>query len=419
MDQVDKNQKYSDSSSCGGGGGDDGGSGGIVMGGFARSSKRPKQKKVPQRGLGVAQLEKIRIEEQQKKAPAAILSSPPPPPPPSVSATNSSILSLPIPDYHHSNPSSSSIPFSSLSQTDLSLPNLIIRPTQNIGVKNSSTPPLPKLWNSYDYNLEKETCGVDPGLAFRSNLNLPYESDNPIWPPPGFMTRTQQYQHPSHSMANVSSGTSSSSSVINFQMEPPSNQSYYGNYTPMWPEEEKMVGMKRPYPFSLDNPPGPSFNYKFPTPVAPIRSDESASCGNGGTFNFDAGDTIYREGPSCSTSNSKLNNPKQSFKENEVVYGDFLKLAPPTTASTCPSSKFKHPSACLASYNHKFPDFESLPYQGSIQDPIVQAGLSQLNQQQPFYSFFPPTKVQIDRATTTMNNCNGEVGESVDLNLKL
>lgn len=73
--------------------------------------------------------------------------------------------------------------------------------------------------------------------------------------------------------------------------------------------------------------------------------------------------TVFREGPSCSTSNSKLNNPKQSFKENEVVYGDFLKLAPPTTTSTCPSSKFKHPSACLASYNHKFPDFESLPYQ--------------------------------------------------------
>lgn len=205
MDQVDKNQKYSNSSS--GGGGDDGGSGsgsgGIVMGGFARSSKRPKQKKVPQRGLGVAQLEKIRLEEQQKKASAAILSPPPPPPPPSVSATNSSILSLPIPDYHHSNPSSSSIPFSSLSQTDLSLPNLIIRPTQNIGVINSSTPPLPKLWNSYDYNLEKETSGVDPGLAFRSNLNLPYESDNPFWPPPGFMPRTQQYQHPSHSMVNL------------------------------------------------------------------------------------------------------------------------------------------------------------------------------------------------------------------------
>ncbi len=56
---------------------------------------------------------------------------------------------------------------------------------------------------------------------------------------------------------------------------------------------------------------------------------------------------------------------------------------------------------------------------GSMEDPIIQAGLSQLNQQQPFYSFFPPAKVQIDQATTTMNNCNNEVGESVDLNLKL
>lgn len=52
--------------------------------------------------------------------------------------------------------------------------------------------------------------------------------------------------------------------------------------------------MKRPYPFSLDNPPAPSFNYKFPTLVGPIRSDESASCGNGGTFNFEASDTILR-----------------------------------------------------------------------------------------------------------------------------
>ncbi|GMY31969.1 SPEAR2 [Fagus crenata] len=401
MDQVDQTQKCSNSSS---GGGD---------GGVARSSKKPKQKKVPQRGLGVAQLEKIRLEEQQKKATSSILS--PPPPPSSVSSpTKSSILSLPI----HSNPSSSSIPI-----PDLSSPNFIIRPPQPvqniIDVRNSSTLPLlPKLWNSYDYNnLEKETSGVDPGFAFRSNLNLPYESDNPIWPIPGFMPRTQQYQHPSHSMMNVSSGTSSSSSVINFQMEPPSNQSYYGNYTPMWPEEERMVGMKRPYPFSLDNPPAPSFNYKFPTLVGPIRSDESASCGNGGTFNFEASDTILREGPSCSTSNSKLNDSKK--RENEVLYGDFLTLAPPTTISTCPSSKFKHPSALLASHNHKFPDFESLPYQGSMEDPIIQAGLSQLNQQQPFYSFFPPAKVQIDQATTTMNNCNNEVGESVDLNLKL
>ncbi|RWW21115.1 hypothetical protein GW17_00014751 [Ensete ventricosum] len=61
--------------------------------GGVRTGKKNKQKKIPQRGLGVAQLEKLRLEEQQKKAAAAAASSssdpstqgfglPPPPPPP-------------------------------------------------------------------------------------------------------------------------------------------------------------------------------------------------------------------------------------------------------------------------------------------------------------------------------------------------
>ena len=84
--------------------------------------------------------------------------------------------------------------------------------------------------------------------------------------------------------------------------------------------------------------------------------------------------TKFREGPSCSTSNSKLNDSKK--RENEVLYGDFLTLAPPTTISTCPSSKFKHPSALLASHNHKFPDFESLPYQVRLHIPFHQFHVS-------------------------------------------
>lgn len=55
-----------------------------------------------------------------------------------------------------------------------------------------------------------------------------------------------------------------------------------------------MVGVKRPYPFSLDNPSGPSFDSKFPTFAAPIRSDESASHGNGGTLVFNQGNPIFR-----------------------------------------------------------------------------------------------------------------------------
>ncbi|XP_040987375.1 uncharacterized protein LOC121235167 isoform X1 [Juglans microcarpa x Juglans regia] len=421
MDKADQTQRYNNSGSGGG------------IGGVARSSKNPKQKKAPQRGLGVAQLEKIRLEEQQKKDVAAILS-----PPASVSQRKSSFLSLPIPTYHHSNPSSCSIPFPSPSLPDLSSRDLLIRPpqpAQNNDEKNSSTvnsggfeagwlgisvPGLgcvPKLWNSYEYNLEKENSGMDPRLAFRSNLNLPYESDNHIWPPPSLMPRTQQYQQ--QPMVNVSSGTSSSS-VLNFRMEPPSNQSYHCNYSPMWPPEEvKMVGTKRLYPFSLDNSSGPSSHYKLPSLVVPVRSDESASCENVGMFNFEGSNSILRERPSWSTSisNSKLNSNK-SIKENEVIKGEFLSLSPRIT-STCPSSNFMQHSACLASQDPGFRD-ESLPYQGIVEDPIIKpAGSSLLNQQPPFYYFLPPAKEQIGKATTTMNNCNGGVGERIDLNLKL
>ncbi|RWW69613.1 hypothetical protein BHE74_00022805 [Ensete ventricosum] len=46
-----------------------------------RTVKKPKQKKIPQRGLGVAQLEKLRLEEQQKNATASSSSDPSQQPP--------------------------------------------------------------------------------------------------------------------------------------------------------------------------------------------------------------------------------------------------------------------------------------------------------------------------------------------------
>ncbi|KAK9269039.1 hypothetical protein L1049_000807 [Liquidambar formosana] len=431
MAEEEQNQRCSNSSSggCGSGGG--------------RSSKKLKQKKIPQRGLGVAQLEKIRLQEQQKKDAAvaanAILSSPP-----TISPNSSSFLSVPLPNYHH-NQSSSFVPLAppSPTATHLSPPNSLLRPSASVpsvDVLHSNTVPLansttcggfetgwpsipvlghgngPKLWN-WDYNIEGESKKLDPRSVFRANL--PYET-NPIWPLPNLMQRAQQYQQSSSSLVNFSSATSSSS-VLKFQMEPPSNQSYYGNYTPLWPEEEKMVGMKRPYPFSLDNPPGPSFNCKFPSFATPItRSDESTSCGNGGTYNFDPGNPIFREAPSCSAPMSEPN--LKDLKENGFYNGDFLTLAPPTTISPHLSSKFKHPLAYSASHNHKFSEFESLPYQGSAEDPILLPVPSGLIQPQPFYSFFlPAARAQTGQATTTstINNGNGEVGESVDLNLKL
>ncbi|XP_057473616.1 uncharacterized protein LOC130762015 isoform X2 [Actinidia eriantha] len=432
MAQEEHNQRGSNSNNSGGRGG----------GGGNRSSKKLKQKKVPQRGLGVAQLEKIRLEEQQKKddailSPNSLLSP----------SNSSSCLAVQCVSNFRHNPSPSSIPVPPPPPINLSPPNPIFRPSSsipNIDFLHPNSVPLlipsndgggeiaisglgqanwHKFWNG-DYNLEGESHRLDhPGFEFQSNMNnAPYES-NPIWPPPNLIQKAQlfQQQPSSSSMVNVSSGTSSSSMINYHQMEPPSNQSFYGNNnTHRWPEEEKMVGLKRPYPFSLDNPPGHSFPCKFPPTYVPVvsRSDESASCGNGGTLSLEPINPIFREGPSSSTVMSELN-PKKVAKQNGDLNGDFLTLGPPTSTLPQPSSKYKHPSAYPAPPSRELSEFESLPHQGSAEDPmILQPGPSGSTPKQPFYSFFNLEKAQIGNATSTLSGSNGG-GEQLDLNLKL
>ncbi|KAK8622678.1 hypothetical protein V6N13_117584 [Hibiscus sabdariffa] len=302
------------------------------------TSKKQRPKKVPQRGLGVAQLEKIRLEEQHKKDSAYLVA------------------------------------------VDVSVP------TSNVPLTSVDGH---KFWGSCDFNIGKECCfGLDPGLVFRTNLSLPYETE-PLWSLPSLMQRGGQ---PSCSMVNLSSRTSSSKSVMNFQMELPSNQSYYKNFKPLCPEEDKVIGMKRPYPFSLDNAPSPSFLTKcYPPIVHSIYGQVGATSSNKApTFGFEPDTSNLREGPSCSTTNG--------------VFGrDFLKLAPPTTTSMCSTSKSKHPLSNSIPY--EYPGLDSLAYH-----------------QRPYYSFFPPPAMaQIEGASAvTMANCkSGEVAGHVDLNLKL
>ncbi|CAK9151677.1 unnamed protein product [Ilex paraguariensis] len=436
MAQEEHSQKCSNSSSGGGSGG----------GGGGRSSKKLKQKKVPQRGLGVAQLEKIRLEEQQKRdaalqaasvlSPNSIIS-------PSDSA---SCVAVQCPNFRP-NLSPSSIPLPPPppppATTDLSSPKSTFRPSssiQNVDHFHSNSVSLskplnvgrgevgwspilgpehgncPKLWNG-EYNLEGESRRVNHhGFFFGSNVNFPCESNSSSWPLPSMMQRSQQFhQQSSLSMVNVSSWTSSSS-AMNFQMEPPSNQSYCSNnYTPLWLEEEKMVGMKRPYPFSLDNPPGLSFPGKFPpTYFAPVsKSDDSASCGNGDTLNIEPGNPLFRDGPPSSGGISEPNS-KKVIKDN----GDFLTLAPPANSLPHLSSKNNDPSPYLGTHFRELSNVESLPNQGSPEDPIHRGG-SCGSSHQSFFSFFPSATVRIGEAATTISNCNGEEGERVDLNLKL
>ncbi|OIT38244.1 PREDICTED: uncharacterized protein LOC109239680 [Nicotiana attenuata] len=412
--------RYSNISGGGGGGGSSGSGGGVS----SRASKKLKQKKVPQRGLGVAQLERM-LEEQHKKD--LILT------PNSVHSTNtmSKNLAVECPTFRPTiNPSS--IPLPPPSKMDLRpSKSFVFRPNQSGPVIDGFRPktlqsskPLnrsgcelnwssvlssgkdnsPKLW-SCEYSPERENQqGNHNGVVFGPNVNLPNELHNPILPLPSVLQRSQQYQQPScsSSMVNISSGiSSSSSSVLNYQMEPPSNQNYYScNYLPLWPEEVKMVGMKRPYPFSPEYPPVPAFHCKFPPGYVSLasRSPESASCSNECTASLESGNRLKREVPSGSRSISE-SKPRNVFRQNRALNGDFLTLAPPSTASPYQSQETL--------------TLESTNCQGVAEEPTT------CSVQQPIFGFFPSAKVQLGQEGTNKSNCHAEVGETVDLNLKL
>ncbi|KAI3753705.1 hypothetical protein L2E82_25766 [Cichorium intybus] len=276
-------------------------------GGGGRLSKKLKNKKVPQRGMGVAQLEKIILEEQHKNDLAILTpNSTGFRPPPSIP------LPPPLPPNHR--------PL--IPTTAAMNPNFLSKPMHTISNGRNQ--------NQNQYG-GLDHCPYAAGMQYESNLS--------VWRPlpTTIAQRSQLFQQPcSSSLGNVSLGTtstSSSSSVMNIQMEPPSNQSYCSNnYPPLWPHEEKMVGMKRPYPFPTENMPIPSFKIKLH--FSPItRSNESTSCSNGGT------------------------NPV-----SRLITKDFLSLAP---TRALPSED-------------KFGPF-------SLGEPT-------LPPHQPMYSFFPATK---------------------------
>ncbi|KAM3343359.1 hypothetical protein P3S68_025448 [Capsicum galapagoense] len=312
-----------------------------------------KKTKVPQRGLGVAQLERIRLEEQNKK---------------------DSI-------FH-----SSRIDF---------------RPNKSVPFLEN----CPKLLSD-EYILDGVNQKVDHhGVVFGKNLNLPSVMQQ----------RCQQYQQScsSSSMVNISSGLSSSSlSVQNFQMQPPSNQSYYrGERLPRWPEEVKMAGVKRPYPFSPEHPPVPSFRRVFPQCcVASVsRSHASASSSDDCSVNVEEGNARKREVFAKSRALSE-SGPSISARETKALDGDFLRLAPPAVA-------LPH----LEAVNRRsltLQLFDCVPSRVAAAAHTPPSGLG-ISVQQPILGFSPSAEVQIGREEARGSDFHTEVGADVDLELNL
>ncbi|KAL5989555.1 hypothetical protein ACLOJK_010447 [Asimina triloba] len=399
---AQEEQRCSNSSSGGGGGG--GGGAGAGMASAVRSCKKLKQKKIPQRGLGVAQLERIRLEELQKKDAAA-------------AAAGSPCFVVPLP--HHPP-----------SLADLPPPSSVFKTSVPISTHDLFNPPpvppfaceggtsggggfggrgqqgiFPLPWNGLDFNHDSDKATprkLDHGFQYQPHL---YEEVHPLWQSSTALQRNRQQQSPF--LVNASPSPSPSSGV-NLQMEPPSNQSYCSN-PPMQPHsgEERMVGMKRPWPFSLDNPLSgiAPFHCKLP-PSALIqeRWDES-SCGWRDPPKFSSGNSIFRDGPSTSIHPIHPGAARQSGS----LDGEFLTLGLPVTAS---SLKCKQPISAAASHCEGL-DLTSLP--GSTEDMFLRP--SGPTQQQVFYSFLP---LNPSGETKPLNEWRGEGPDSiVDLNLKL
>ncbi|KAI3994867.1 hypothetical protein MKX01_037418 [Papaver californicum] len=391
-------------------------------------SKKVKTKKIPQRGLGVAQLEKIRLEEQQKKDSSVFV--------PSL-----------LPHNHQSSSSVSSISFSqscsTINNVSTTSSTSLFRSQPSISYSNFDLyipppppPPqpisLPKTNTFYGYPLPEDS--ENGGSSYSSSamgVSCEFDVDgrnvdpnrftigshtNTIWPSIKIQQQSKYQQHqPPFTRVNVSLPTSSSSR-LNIQMEPPSNQSFYNNYaaSQMCPEEDKMVGMKRSWPFAMDNLPLSSFPYKLPNFGPQIyRLDESSSCVNGSMFNFEPGNTIFREGPSNSAPPLFVERRISSFelnpKEAGVLERDFLTLGPPPTNSSLTSFKAKHPLVFPVPPHQDFAEFDIPPFQIYNEE----------EHHQPPYSFFPPEGQHVSNMASKSKDQRGEVGDNLDLSLRL
>ncbi|KAF2305197.1 hypothetical protein GH714_002981 [Hevea brasiliensis] len=285
-------------SSSGGGGGCGDYSGGC--GGESIYSKKPKRQRVPKRGPGVAELEKI-LREQEKRPDLdkaknegfSLVSLPPcsyQPQSPLLPSPNS--LPTPVPSFAP-NPNNFTPPTTTTfyaNNSDSNPPSGGGRSGVHIAGSGVVLPEhalLPKMWNSCEPNGEiggsRSASGIPLSIPLSNGCN------NHFFPSPSLMQRSQ------HS--------------------PPS-----------------MVGAKRSRPFSMEMmiPPVPPFRYQAPAFSPQMNGlDSSLSCGGHSIINLEPCDTISREMKSGSS--SKPNIRKCKSTDTGADNGNFLLFGSPTT----------------------------------------------------------------------------------------
>ncbi|KAI4388120.1 hypothetical protein MLD38_000480 [Melastoma candidum] len=385
MAQEDRKCSSGSGSGAGGSGGGILGCGSVGSG--SRSSKKQKQKKPPQRGLGVAQLERLRMEEQQKKDASSLY------PPPIT--FNSSSLSSSLPNFQAES-------LCSVFRHTPSVPDMDLVAASPV-------------WSQSSRNYCKHDGEMSNPLADRKvdqcSKFSPLES-YPVLRGHELMQRLGSDRPP----LLVNATPAISTSLQNYQLEPPSNQSHHhGSFSPYRSLGEKMLGggTKRSRPFSLANPPAAFSPFKLPKMGNPAdRPDEPSVTGM----------SNLRQGP-CSVLESSSS---ESVKENKVSGGEFLTLAPPLDTppqqnwQPCQNLTSSAPrSHCL------YPGFDSPPYQGYPEGLSYghAPGWTDQRPRQLFqpqhYSFLPPMLPLMNVEERRIKGRKDDPSGSIDLDLKL
>ncbi|CAO2209462.1 unnamed protein product [Urochloa humidicola] len=338
-----------------------GGAGAGAATGVARASKN-KPKKIPQRGLGVAQLEKLRIEEQKKMEGSAMSAA--------AQAANSHALAAGGGSLGHLLSMHPPPPPPALSLSALP------RPAGDGGV-HCGFPPV--LW--------------DPAA---NPMRHPYKRSMCPQPP----------------LPTVSTGLSLTASSSH-RTEPPSNQMYSSSVSrssaaaPAPADEDRdAAGVDRSWPFMFEGMNAAAFRTTGKAPFAARTTREAAAglpdvCPDLSRYEFRAAN-YFSTNANYSDWSSEFAHCKSS-KENGCT-GEPAYL----TLNAQPVPLIKQPHVIPSIHLPEYSDFGVMQSQ--------QGSVSASSSSRPFYSFMPGGPVRFERP---LSEIKADVSEGVDLELKL
>ncbi|PNT70152.1 uncharacterized protein LOC100841013 isoform X1 [Brachypodium distachyon] len=336
-----------------------GGVAGSTATGVARASRKNKPKKIPQRGLGVAQLEKLRIEEQKKMAAAG-------PATPSSHAALNGHLPPPAP------------PLSALS-----------RPPGH--ADGGGFPPV--LWSPVDpakHPYKRSLCPQPPLPMVSTGLSLTAPSSHPMEPPSNQM----------YSSSSSRSGTATAAAE----------------------EERETAGGDRSWPIMFEGMTAfrtASKAFLPPHPAPPFTAVRTATDSgladvipDLGRFEFRATNLFsasaygsYSDWTSSEFAHSKSSSSKETGRGRDPAL---------LTLSSQPPHLIKQPHVVPSMH---IPEYNGFSASTSVMPSQQGSTSAASSSSQPFYSFLPVGPVRLERAPS---ECKTDMSEGgVDLELKL